>query len=73
MDKHVVRHGEDVAVYTHSAGQDHLKDGHRAKRKIHECTCSTWTAHCESQSPVTTVKSQSDNLFQDTGDSNISQ
>ncbi len=29
VDEHVVRHGEDVAVYAHSAGQDHLKAGKR--------------------------------------------
>lgn len=26
VNKHVVRHGQDMAIYAHGAGQDHLKD-----------------------------------------------
>ncbi len=33
VDEHVVRHCQDVAVYTHSAGQDHLRVGERKKRQ----------------------------------------
>lgn len=26
VNKHVVRHGQDMSIYAHGAGQDHLKD-----------------------------------------------
>ena len=34
VDEHVVGHGQDVAVYRHRAGQDHLRGGHREGKRV---------------------------------------
>lgn len=34
VNEHVVRYCKDVAIYAHSAGQDHLRE---TQKKKHEC------------------------------------